>query len=423
MNKPKVIRFKNSTWSPCVCAIDDAWFEGTICSPNVFDTFELGGIHKTDDPLNSLLTALEEKPSLMTHPEGQYLRLLAKLCLKHRFELALGNFEALNGNWNLLNQKGTSILLDLNYTRCPNDEDAGNYGLNLIHRLLNGNRPNADVFIVTGNPNSYAKLMSMKIREATWWPIRSFPVVSKENPDDLGRDLNCFASYFEQGNLEPPIVLMLRTLVRAHNENYKWTHPEDFELEVPPDLPLRALYKGSLSAIRALYHNEQRNQRRADYYVPSSVLSSLLSTSGFVIKSGDDDIWLPWAPRGILWLCQLWHLLHSLCARKETGQFGTISVEQSRAKVEIPLATMHAGEFLAAYNGTSGARAGYAAEALKDIRRGNITDKTLKDLIEDERRVAFTCIENVKILPTTTRSPAINVHVDNTKILISWSMN
>ena len=157
---------------------------------------KLGGIHKQEYSLSKLLAKLESQPSKKSSGDAQYLVALANICSINGFALALCNFEGLREYWRALNSKGTSILLDLNYTNCPKGEKPDRYGLRIIHGLLGGIRPKADIFIVTGGPKAFDDEMENHAKESSWWPVRAFPLVSKESPKILAEDLYCFSQYF-----------------------------------------------------------------------------------------------------------------------------------------------------------------------------------------------------------------------------------
>lgn len=381
-------------WAPCVCSVDDAWFEGGKDYEALFAQFELGGIHKQSKSLSRLLEILETRPALMGTGDAQYLKAVADQCSKHGFKLFLCNFEGLRAHWNELNCKGTSILLDLNYEKCPEGEVAQQHGLHLIHELLDGQRPYADVFIVTGAPKTFHDKLAEQDLDSSWWPIRSFPVVSKATTTILQHDLECFTTYFKQGNRGSPIAELLRILVRPDLK--EWSHPAKFDW-VPRDLPFRSLYEDNLSAIKALFHHQQQYTDRADYFIPASVLASLLSTSGFRVLSppkGPLEIRLPLAPFGILWVAQVWDFLYWLTEQKKADQDGNLQInEKGFVSILVPLNPQFLSGFMAALNGER--RRGYASQALEALKNLEFRDGMLVCLREDERPRVRECLDQV----------------------------
>ena len=301
MTKPRLFTYSDkSCWAPTVCSVDDAWFEGATGQP-VLLKFGLGGIHKSSRSLSGLVGKLREQSAKMGEADAAYLLALATECQKHGFALALCNFEGLRAEWKRLNSRGNGILLDLHYRMAPNHEHRINYGMRLIHELLGGDRPKADVFVVTGAPTEFhheLETRSLDPEYYKWWPIRALPVVCKMPPKALANDLGCFARYFAQGNLVSPIAELLRSLVWASNDGFTWSHPEAFD-DVPRELMLYSLYQQDTDSIKALFH------KKGPYPISSNVLTALLSTSGFKVSVQDgfpQSIRLPRSPFGVLWV-------------------------------------------------------------------------------------------------------------------------
>jgi hypothetical protein len=148
-----------------------------------------------------------------THSLGDlvYLQYLAELCLQHRFCLSLCNFEYAESSFGDLNQTGQAALFDLHYAKVR-DKD---YGPKLLAAKLNGSKPKADFFIVTGFGSTYQELLSRHNHDPKWWTLKKWvnPIVAKGDVRDMQTTFRGFAINFS---------------ARASKERFQfWANPGD----------------------------------------------------------------------------------------------------------------------------------------------------------------------------------------------------
>jgi hypothetical protein len=178
--------------STTIVAVDDAWFEGNS-HDNVLPLDRIVGIRQRTS-LEDLLAHC--KGQAATHSLGDlvYLQCLAEFCLQHRFRLSLCNFEHAESTFADLNQAGQAALFDVNYANVK-DQD---YGPNLLARKLNGRKPKADMFVVTGYRVTYSDLLDKHAHDPLWWPLRKWvsPIIGKGEYSKMQKEFRGFALNF-----------------------------------------------------------------------------------------------------------------------------------------------------------------------------------------------------------------------------------
>jgi len=119
---------------------------------------------------------------------------LAEFCLQQGFRLSLCNFEHAESRFDDVNQAGQAALFDVNYANVK-DKD---YGPKLLVRLLNGRKPRADTFIVTGYGGTYQDLLRRNAHDPMWWTLKKWvnPIVAKGKLRDMQGAFKGFAINF-----------------------------------------------------------------------------------------------------------------------------------------------------------------------------------------------------------------------------------
>lgn len=145
MADPKM-QFFGQIGMPTVWSVDDAWFEGANdYSPVIPDVIAL---EKGDSSVEELKCTIEKKENDAV-PWGDLLLLkhLVSLSFEYKFNLVLCNFEYFEKNFIEAINPRNAVLMDINYDKA--EQDKNNYGVHLLAKVLQGNRPNGDVFFVT----------------------------------------------------------------------------------------------------------------------------------------------------------------------------------------------------------------------------------------------------------------------------------
>ena len=208
-NVPPVIYTIGPDGAPTVVAVDDAWFEGNS-HDNVLPLDRIVGIRQSTS-LQDLIARCKSRAANHSLGDLDYLQCLAELCLQQSLRLSLCNFEHAESRFGDLNQTGQAALFDVNYANVK-DKD---YGPKLLAAKLNGGKPKADFFIVTGYGITYQELLRKHAHDPKWWTLKKWvnPIVAKGESRDMQATFKGFALNFS---------------ARASKERYQfWANPGD----------------------------------------------------------------------------------------------------------------------------------------------------------------------------------------------------
>jgi hypothetical protein len=305
MNDPILFGIAPGTTNePVIWAIDNAWFdsydEHNISLDDLLRRDLKKGI-STSRTLGELREVIEAGTLKGHGGDLEYLGVLVDLCIQNNLQLGLCNFDCFRDRFLLLNQPGSAILLDVHY---PGSHKSGyppaEYGIYLLHEVLNGSRPRADIFLVTGYETLARKVIGNKRYVATWWPLTGIQIVDKSD-EKLKDSLDAFVKYFVQGLDRDPFIKLARGLIAARRAGN--THPMSLEklLESSQGLPLaesfarleRERKSQGLTSFKSLYHSrgqhgDEGRGGKALEVAESSEGGEPLDESGF--PSGEDKV-------------------------------------------------------------------------------------------------------------------------------------
>jgi hypothetical protein len=250
---------------PVIWAVDDAWFDSYDATRLAIDDLPavMGGVSaaKTLGELSEVIKAARAKSE--SSGDLEYLNILVELCIQNNLQLGLCNFDCFHSNFLLLNQPGSAILLDVHSPSSrTSDYPAAAYGIYLLHEVLEGSRPQADIFLVTGNEPRARNAIENKRYDPTWWPLIGIQIVSKAD-ERLRDSLEAFVRYFVQGLERDPFIKLARGLIAARLRGN--THPTSLKnlVESSRGLPLAESFvrlekekkTQGLKSFKALYHS------------------------------------------------------------------------------------------------------------------------------------------------------------------------
>lgn len=309
MKEPKLYGAAPETMNESIIwAVDNAWFDSHGEHNVSLDDLLLHKIGKRG--LSKAATLGELKQALeagqlknVVNGDSEYLYALVDLCIQNNLQLGLCNFSCFRDRFSLLNQPGAAILLDVN---CPagytSDYPPDGYGVYLLHKVLGGTRPQADIFLVTGYPTLAQDLIRTKRYDPEWWPLSGIQIVDKTD-ERIKDSLEAFVQYFVQGLERDPFVKLARGLIDARLLGKSKTHPNTTEdlPEKVKGLPLAESFTRleevketlGLSSFKALYHSRDYHEAESVFFGAVGAAGSAQGTqpsgdSGF--PSGEDKI-------------------------------------------------------------------------------------------------------------------------------------
>jgi hypothetical protein len=296
------------TNEPIIWAVDNAWFESYDENNLSLDNLLRRDLKRGLSTAKTLVELKEViEAGMMKGHSGdlEYLGVLVDICIQNDLQLGLCDFDCFRSRFLLLNQLGSAILLDVH---CPgghtSDYPQDEYGVYLLHEVLDGARPQADIFLVTGYESLARKVIASKRYETKWWPLNGIQIVDKSDAR-LRDSLGAFATYFVQGLQRDPFVKLSRGLIKARTKGN--THPMSTTntsetikslLDSIKDLPLGDSFvrlekekpTQGLTSFKTLYHSRGYNAANAENEegIRPSIGSESPKDSGF--PRGEDKI-------------------------------------------------------------------------------------------------------------------------------------